>query len=438
MGGFQGTRGMARRLISIVASAGSGPEPTRGHGHRWSASGRSEDRAVLSGQRRLAALLGVGVLLSACATAQTQGSSTTAPPAAPTPSEVPSASSRPSPAGAGWIPVTDLSPFGAGSVAAMSQLGPTLVAVGSVPDAGTTRAAVWTSADGLSWTRAHDETSFGQAEIDALARSGSRLVAVGCVTGPEGCAGNPAARFWTSSDGATWTPAGFKPGFDPTARRYGAVAAGGPGLAAVGSDVSGGFPEVPADASIVTSSDGATWTPVAATPGFKAATMGGVAAAGATLVVVGQESSGAPVVWTSTDGRAWPRAVTSGLPTDAEVRDVITGGPGVIAVGREGGNAASWTSSDGRAWHQAPASGALAGARMLHVVATSHGFIAIGTVSDGSGAAWTSPDGTSWTKLDLGPSFAGALVGAAGEIGGRTVVFGTTQAGRPIAVISAP
>jgi hypothetical protein len=331
-----------------------------------------------------------------------------------------------------------MSAFGLGSVAAIAQLGPKLVAVGSAPDAGKTRAAVWTSADGLSWTRAHDDPSFGQAKIEALARSGSRLVAVGCAIGSEFCDANTVARIWTSSDGTVWTPAAFGSGFDPTARWYNAVTAGGPGFVAVGSDFSGGFPNVPADSSIVTSGDGATWTPVAANPGFKAATMGGVAAAGAILVVVGSGSNGAPVVWTSSDGRAWPRVTTSGLPTDAEIGDVTTGGPGVIGVGGEGGNAASWTSTDGRSWHQAPASGALSGARMLHVVATSHGVVAIGTVSDGSGAAWTSPDGTSWTKLDLGESFAGALVSTVGEIGGRTVVFGTTQAGKPIAVIGAP
>jgi len=398
-------------------------------GRRWQASNPSEHRKVLSRGRSLAALLGVVVLLSACTAAQTQS----------LPSAVTSASPALSPAGVDWIPLTDMSAFGDGSVAAIAQLGPKLVAVGSVPDAGNTRAAVWTSADGLSWTRAHDAPSFGQAEIDALARSGSRLVATGCaIIGGEGCAGNPAARIWTSSDGAVWTPAAFRSGFDPSARRYDAVTAGGPGFVAVGSDESGGFPETPADSSIVTSGDGAMWTPVAANPGFKAATMGGVAAADATLVAVGQGSNGAPVVWTSSDGRTWARAATSGLPTDAEVRDVTTAGLGVIAVGREGGNAASWTSTDGRAWHQAPASGALGGATMLHIVAMSHGFIAIGTASDGTGAAWTSPDGTSWTKLDLGPSFAGALVGTVGEIGGRTVVVGTTQAGRPIAVISAP
>lgn len=437
MGGSTGRLRTARRVISIMASVGLVPEPTHGHGHRWWASSRSERRTVLSRRRSLAALLGVVVLLSACASAQTQSSSAAAS-VASTPSAVAFASAASSPAGAGWIPLTDMSAFGLGRVAAITQLGSKLVAVGSAPDAGTTRIAVWTSADGLSWKRARDEPSFAQAEIEALARSGSRLVAVGCAIGSEICSANDAARVWTSSDGAVWTPAAFGSGFDPTARWYNAVTGGGPGFVAVGSDFSGGFPQVPADSSIVTSRDGATWTPVAASPGFKAATMGGVAAAGAILVVVGSGSNGAPAVWTSSDGRAWARVATSGLPTDAEVRDVTAGGPGVIAVGREGGNAASWTSSDGRSWRQAPTAGALGGARMLHIVTTSHGFSAIGTVSDGSGAAWTSPDGTSWTKLDLGATFAGALISAVGEIGGRTVVFGATQAGKPIAVISAP
>jgi hypothetical protein len=392
---------------------------------------------IPSRRRRIAALLGVAALVSACTAAQTQGPlAASAVPS--TPSAVPSASPGSSPVGVIWRPVTDMSAFEDGSVAAITLLGPKLMAVGSTPAGGKTTAGVWTSADGLSWTRAHDVPSFGQAEIDAVARSGSGLVALGCPVGPEGCAGNPVARIWTSNDGAAWTPAAFSSGFDPTGRRYDAVTAGGPGYVAVGYDISGGFPQVPADASIVTSGDGAKWTPVTANPAFRAATMGGVAAAGATLVAVGQASNGAPVVWTSTDGRTWPRAATSGLPTDAEVRDVTTAGPGVIVVGREGGNAASWTSTDGRTWQQGPPSGALAGARMLHIVATSRGFIAVGTVGDGSGAAWTSPDGTNWTKLDLGESFVGAMVGAAGEIGGRTVVFGTTQAGKPIAVISAP
>ena len=367
-------------------------------------------RTALSRGRSLAALLGVVVLLSACAAAQTQSS-----PPAPTQLSRPRALRLPHrpwhprctvtlrPSVRAGAPCRTCRHSGGGSVAAITvQLGQ-LVAVGSVPDAGTTRAAVWTSADGLSWTRARDEPSFGQAGIDALARSGSGLVAVGCVTGPEGCAGNPVAKIWTASDGAVWTPAAFKAGFDPSARRYAAVTAGGPGYVAVGSDISGGFPQVPADASIVTSGDGKTWTPVAANPGLKGATMGGVAASGATLVVVGQGSNGAPVVWTSSDGRPGPGRRRPACPT---TRKSATWPPGGLASSRSAGRAAARRPGARpmvAPGEQAPASDALSGARMLHVAVTSHGFIAIGTVGDGSGAAWTSPDGTSWTRLDLRP-----------------------------------
>jgi hypothetical protein len=70
---------------------------------------------------------------------------------------------------------------------------------------------------------------------------------------------------------------------------------------------------------------------------------------------------------------------------------------------------------------------------MSSIVQTPDGFLAVGTASDDSGVVWTSTDGVAWTRLDLGAAFAGALVAGANQIGGRIVVFGTTEAGKLIA-----
>ena len=113
--------------------------------------------------------------------------------------------------------------------------GPGLVAVGV--DSGLYASAVWTSTDGLVWQRVpHDGAVFGDGDNKQWMRSvtvgGPGLVAVGWDDGRQ------AAAVWTSVDGITWQ----RVPHDETVfggdflQDMSSVAAGGPGLVAVGTD----------------------------------------------------------------------------------------------------------------------------------------------------------------------------------------------------------
>ena len=120
---------------------------------------------------------------------------------------------------------------------------------------------------------------------------------------------------------------------------------------------------VPATATTTTTTpDGVTWTRI---PGDETVFGGpgsqmmyGVAAGGPGLVAVGQENSGGyldAAVWTSPDGVTWTRIphdeTVFGGPGDwPEMYGVAAGGPGLVAVGQDypGGpdsDAAVWTGS---------------------------------------------------------------------------------------------
>lgn len=272
--------------------------------------------------------------------------------------------------------------------------GPGFVAVGSHDD----NAAAWTSVDGLTWSRVpHDEAVFGgeggQAMVDVTV-GGPGLVAVGgqnvCtdreVAGREDPAttcedGN--AAVWTSVDGLTWSRVPHDEavfgGQDSHAMR--SVTAGGPGLVAVGSS---GPLEVE-DRK------------------------------------VGDDDA---AVWTSADGLTWTRvthdeAVFGGVENQA-MSDVTVGGPGLVAVGRDGGgpawdnpvsppgqDAAVWTSVDGLTWtrvaHDETVFGGEGGQSpaMVSVTAGGPGLVAVGYSFPSSvrAAVWTSVDGLTWSLV---------------------------------------
>ena len=144
-------------------------------------------------------------------------------------------------------------------------------------------------------------------------------------------------------------------------QRISSVAAGGPGLVAVGS-VFGEKDEyslrdaIPDDeiAAVWTSVDGSTWARVAhAEETFGVLSdhwMNSVTVGGPGLVSVGwigwvasQNSDAA--IWTSADGITWER-----IPHDedlfggVEMWGVAAGGPGLVAVGSDGPDAAVWVS----------------------------------------------------------------------------------------------
>jgi actin-like ATPase involved in cell morphogenesis len=291
--------------------------------------------------------------------------------------------------------------------------GPGLVGVGSDGSGGDLDAAVWTSQDGASWTRVpHEDALFGgesDQHMNSVVAGGPGLVAVGF----DHSAGHSDASVWASSDGITWSrvtdEAMFGGAGDQTMNR---VTTGGPGLVAVGYDVSGGTVQ----AAAWTSADGASWSRVVSDPSeLGGGRMRSVVALGSRLVAVGFVRSGEnddAAVWTLEDG-SWSRVrhedAVFGGDGDQQMATVAAGGPGLVAVGFDssGGDsdAAVWTSPDGVRWSLVPRDdGAFGGRReqvMNFVLETPHGVIAVGY--DGSAgnldsAIWSSDDGIEWVR----------------------------------------
>lgn len=222
--------------------------------------------------------------------------------------------------------------------------GPGLVAVGR--DRGRGSAAVWVSADGRTWERIdHDEEVFGgdgPQVMTGVATVDDTVVAVGDDRGTDGH-----AAVWVSEDGRDWER------LDHDAEVFGgpgqqfmtAVTAGGPGLVAVGHDFGASTP------TVWVSPDGRDWTrtvhEAAEIAGEGSGLMNAVAAGGPGLVAVGQDRETA-AAWVSRDGEAWQRvahdeAVFGGNGAQA-MAAVSPGGPGMVAVGQDeaAGQAAVW------------------------------------------------------------------------------------------------
>ncbi len=244
--------------------------------------------------------------------------------------------------------------------------GPGLVAVGMEESATGFDALVWTSVDGLTWLRVpDDEPAFGgngDQTMNSVTVGGPGLVAVGWEESATGFD----ALVWSSVDGLTWSrvPEGGAVFGGAGDQLMESVAAGGPGLVAVGWDGSGGelrSPAVGLDGAVWTSVDGLTWSRVsddeAVLGGEGFQQMLGVTVGGPGLVAVGRDESGTTdfdaAVWSSVDGITWSRiphdeAVLGGVGFQ-HMRSVTLGGPGLVAVGLElggaGADAAVWVTT---------------------------------------------------------------------------------------------
>ncbi len=288
--------------------------------------------------------------------------------------------------------------FADGQMASVTVWASGFVAVGNVEQDDGFEAAIWTSPDGITWDRVpHGAALFGEARMQDVTVGGPGLVAVGDV--------ESGAAVWTSVDGITWIRAPHDPAVfgSDSDLSMDAVTAGGPGLVAVGLDWSGGST---ADAVIWTSVDGIVWDRVPHDEdlfggvGNQAAVS--IAVVGTRVVAVGVERSSDIVaaVWTSENGIVWQR-----VPNDQEALaegqmvDLTEGGPGLVSVGWIGwvatrnSDAAVWTSIDGITWDRTPHDEDLfGGVEMWGVTAGGPGLVAVG--SDGPDAAvWISvPD----------------------------------------------
>ena len=211
----------------------------------------------------------------------------------------------------------------------------------------------------------HDEAVFGGAGnqvMASVAAGGPGLVAVGFGESR----GNEGAMVWTSPDGVTWSRVVHNEVVFGGSGSQGmrSVATGVAGLVAAGYDVSGGD----ADAAVSSSPDGITWSRVphdeVVFGGTLNQDMYSVATGVAGLVAAGFDQSGGDqdaAVWTSPDGITWSRVphdeVALGGAGNELMYNVTAGGPGLVAVGWvESGDqdAAVWTSPDGITWSRVP------------------------------------------------------------------------------------
>lgn len=122
------------------------------------------------------------------------------------------------------------------------------------------------------------------------------------------------------------------------------------------------------------------------------------ASVGTTTVLLGRgpyvDDAQRSIIWRSTDGRHWERTLRTS--TDQRISAITAGGPGFVAVGANGTQAAVWTSKDGVTWRPVVDS-AFERGWMQSIVATRSGLVAFGGRSDtDSRVIWTSPDGIAW------------------------------------------
>ncbi len=278
------------------------------------------------------------------------------------------------------------------------------VAGGTAPVSGETgHAAAWSSTDGKTWTQAPDIPSFSQAQFLAVAPGPSGFMAVGASCANGECGGQMA---WTSIDGHTWLQGqgiASAPGIIPQTRT---VIADGSGWIVGGLWFTGAADNHPP--AIWTTTDGATWTAATlpdATDASGAALLSGVvtgvATSAARKVAVGSVDEGGgnrAAAWASADAQAWTPATVDPSFAGASMSAVVAGGPGFVAVGRNGDGAASWTSTDGTTWQPDASGPGFAGAQMTAIAASGGRLVAVGY--DGTGAlTWTSSDGRTWTQM---------------------------------------
>lgn len=280
------------------------------------------------------------------------------------------------------------------------------VAVGETHGVG---AAVWLSPDGTTWTRAPQvEQTFGEASIFTVTEGGPGLVAIGAASSEviftviEGGAIGAASSevvVWTSPDGSDWSlvssdEADFGDGF------VWAVAEGAPGLVAVGEDEASGI------SMVWTSPDGIAWSRVPHDESlFGNSVMRDVAALESGFVAVGWERTpgGKAVVWLSPDGIEWTRVRDEdAVFGSSSMRSVTATDVGLVAVGGERGDDENWdiiwTSRDGLIWVRLPdttgtPTDATRGDSALFAITTGGpGVIAVGRDAYSNDAVvWTAP-----------------------------------------------
>ena len=191
-----------------------------------------------------------------------------------------------------------------------------------------------------------------------LLAAAAALAAVAAGSGYAVVRGGPATRDYPAASlaGTLFAgPAGPKAqpgqGISQPIRR---VASFGGTVVAVGSQTGG---DIPRAQFFVSRDDGTTWRLAAVTAPGGGAPAPGHAAQLITHGRTGWLATGPDGIWTSTSGRSWTLASTSGItPADAgdQTSVLIWTGRGYLAAGQNAaeGTAVIWTSADGLHWQR--------------------------------------------------------------------------------------
>ncbi|MFR9777863.1 hypothetical protein ACL02O_17655 [Micromonospora sp. MS34] len=317
----------------------------------------------------------------------------------------------PAPVRPAWQPVTLPVPPGASGRPALRDVtvcdGRWFVVGAVVDGAGTTRPAAWSSSDAVTWTPLRPVPRSPYGEENLLTAAGcrdGRLAAVGGKSG--GVHGNPRISTWRQvADGSlVEVPAEFEVFGGPDAVNAGRIAGGPRGWLISGNRATG--------AAAWVSPDGTDFQLVSALPQLAADAAGRPWVADGAAVPAGWLMVGSvlppgrtgsdPVVWTSTDGRGWRRAVLSAADGFEDLQRVVRVGERTVAVGRRGDGLGAWL-GEAAGWR---AGGGFGGAgtdrpaRVWGLAARSDGAFAV-VAGGASGAGWFSPDGGRWSPVVL-------------------------------------
>ena len=351
----------------------------------------------------LAAIVIAGCAAAPVASAPSAGGPVTQPPASVTPSAALSASASagvaasasPGPAASAQAPVWHaVAPAtGLGDLIGLNVVGwfkDRWIAFGDTTDG----PAAWWSMDGSAWTAAdvHPDGALKSPDVHvtAIASNGETAVAV-------------ASLNENTSGGSVDIPLADGRSI-PQPVVLGVARSDQPRVVPAATCEGLGS----ADAAVLTTTDGVTWTRVPDSRVLRGQPMLGVTEfQGGFVAAGGADGSGRSAAWTSPDGRDWTRAPDSAALQAGWIGDIATLGNSVVAVGgsacgNTGGVPRAWSSVDGRTWSLAPGlvSGTCCGAA-YHVaagktIAASDGVASAPGGGDLAGTTWTSTDGMTW------------------------------------------
>lgn len=328
--------------------------------------------------------------------------------------------------------------------------GPGLVAISAAAGGGNTP-SVWVSADGRAWQyKPLDRQSFTNVmRIAAPALGKHDLVMVGTAQGTpsSGRARLPQGVVWTSTTGLSWRQI-------PTAGKVfggaslNSVTAGGPGYVAAGTvqTQASPTPAINYRAAIWISSDGMHWQASSAVQ--RAAFITDVAAGGPGLVAVGFAYSAAghppaPAIWTSVNGRSWRRlSLGAEFSMDGGIDRIVRGQNVLLALGHDapaGGlqHQIVWTSRDGLHWRRVATDPFAIGHSPPAITALGSGFAAVGEY-DNVPTLWWSADGSRWTPVVGSDVFGGGLTSLANAVPWRNGLLVVGEHSDPPIISSSP